>query len=183
MQIRPGCHPPPQRHSPSLRQPSQRPRWQKAASPSSRRKRQKKRHGQPLDARAPLESSQIPSGATLHPDHSVFAPGSDRRLALAGKRPRGPSRKQSELQAAFRAALARFHLITSPAGKQRERQGEAVRRLLPSASAHHEIEFGSGVTSCGFIAGPHPMLQQGQHWWAALVIRHAPPPAPPAGSN
>ena len=84
MQIRPGCHPPHQRRSRYLQQPNQHPRSQKAASPRSRRKRPRnKKRGQLLDGRAPLESSQIRSGAMLHPDHPVLAPGSDRQLPLA----------------------------------------------------------------------------------------------------
>ena len=59
----------------------------KSSIPRSRRKRRRnKRHGQLLDGRAPLQSSQIRSGAMLHPDHPALAPGSDRRLRSLYKR-------------------------------------------------------------------------------------------------
>ena len=83
MQIRRGCLLPHRMCCRYVKQPNRRPRWQRAAVPRSRRKRQRsKRRGQLLAGRVPSESSnQIRSGAaTLRPGHTVLAPGSDPRF-------------------------------------------------------------------------------------------------------
>ena len=125
----------------------------KAASPR-RKRRRNKRHGQLLDGRAPLESSQIRSGAMPHPDHPVLAPGSDRRSWTFGGMRR--HRRRMPLEAEFDTRPSERKSSGSAIGTARVQpppHGEGnprARGLQPYTPSHH-------VTVLGYVApSTHP---------------------------